>query len=111
MPHVMGSDGVAAEIGLFWDGRKHRGTVLAHSHTIVNGRSALIGRSGASTARRGQAADVSTVAILANARLRLVDLGQRCRRSHSHRDRLGSNEMTLTVLTRPFRDPMTVFAA
>jgi len=30
---------------------------------------------------------------------------------HSHADRLGSNETTLTVLTFLFRDPMTVFAA
>ena len=25
------------EIGSFWDGRKHRGTILAHSHSIING--------------------------------------------------------------------------
>jgi hypothetical protein len=43
--------------------------------------------------------------------LRLVDLGQQCRPSHSHGDRLGSKETTLTVLTYSFRDPMTAFAA
>ena len=26
-----------SEIGLFWDGRKHHGTILDHSHSMVAG--------------------------------------------------------------------------
>jgi hypothetical protein len=43
--------------------------------------------------------------------LHLVDLGWQGRPSHSHGDRLGSNETTLTVSTWSFLSPMTVFAA
>ena len=98
------------EIGLFWDGRRHRGTILDHSHSIVNRRARLIGRSGALAGRSERDTAIRTVAFLAIVELRSHPSRSACRYVRSAWDRLGSKSASLTVSIGLFCDAVTVLA-
>jgi len=81
-----------------------------HSHSIVNRRVRLMGRSGALTGRSERDTDIRTVASLA-----IIEVESRrslpaCRSGRRTWDRLGSKLTTLTVSIGLFSDAVTVLA-
>jgi Rrf2 family protein len=82
----------------------------AHSHSIVNRRVRLMGRSGALARRSERDTDIRTVAFVAIVEVRSRRSRSACPDVRSAWDRLGSKLTTVTVSVGLFCDVVTVFA-